>query len=121
MRKICLNPEDEKSDTPIETILKFVRYEYMNDITLSDVCKKFGYAFTYLSAKLKKESGLSFTQHLQKIRIEQSLRLLINSDKSINEIAALVGYKDIKSFYTVFKRIANTTPAKFRKNYKKGT
>lgn len=116
MRKIYFtNTADTQND--IDTILKYISTEYMNDLTLGDICKKFNYSFAYLSAKFKNEVGINFTQYLQKIRIEQSMRLLANTDKTIIEIAQEVGYNDIKAFYIIFKRIANTTPAKFRRSY----
>ena len=117
MRKIYLEPVPLNNDKLINEILRYINSEYMSDITLSDICIKFGYSFTYLSAKFKKETGINFTQYLQKTRIEQSMRLLVHTNKSIIEITNDVGYRDIKSYYAAFKRIANTTPAKFRKNH----
>lgn len=117
MRKIYFNPKPDSNESSIDEILKYINSEYMNDITLKDICHKFGYSFSYLSMKFKKVLGLSYTEYLQKIRIEQSLRLLVHTDKSVVEIADAVGYHDIKAYYTVFKKVINTTPAKFRKNY----
>jgi two-component system response regulator YesN len=116
MRKIYFTNTDD-TENNIDTMLKYISTEYMNDLTLGDICKKFNYSFAYLSAKFKNEVGINFTQYLQKIRIEQSMRLLANTNKTIIEIAQEVGYNDVKAFYMIFKRIANTTPAKFRRSY----
>ena len=117
MRKIYFDPKPDKSDSSMNGILKYISSEYMKDITLKDICHKFSYSFSYLSMKFKRELGMSYMEYLQKTRVEQSMRLLVYTDKSVNEIAQTVGYRDIKSFYNVFKRYADTTPAKFRKNY----
>ena len=119
MREIYSDIENNEKESQIDQIIKYIGNEYSNNITLNSVCKKFGYSFSYLSAKFKKEAGMNFTQYLQKIRVEQSKRLLANTNKTIEEIAATVGYRDIKSFYTVFRKFSDTTPAKFRKNYYK--
>ena len=97
-------------------IVEYINSEYMNNITLGTICRNFGYSFSYLSAKFKQETGSTFTGFLQKTRIEQSMRLLAHTDLSIDEIAQRVGYQDIKSFYAQFKKISDTTPAKFRKS-----
>jgi AraC-like DNA-binding protein len=121
MRKIYLNPSLEKCDNGINSILTTINEQYMNELTLNDLSKKFGYSFSYLSAKFKKETGMNFTQYLQKTRIEQSMRLLSQTERPINLIAADVGYKDLKTYYSIFRRVANTTPAKFRKNHYNNT
>lgn len=117
IRKIYFSPALEKSDNSINCMLACISKEYMENLTLGGLCKKFGYSFSYMSAKFKKETGLNFTEYLQKTRIEQSMRLLSYTDRPINLIASDVGYKDIKTYYSVFRKIADTTPAKFRKNH----
>ena len=117
MRKIYFSPTLEKSDNSINSMLACISKEYMENLTLGELCKRFGYSFSYMSAKFKKETGLNFTDYLQKTRIEQSMRLLSYTDRPINLIASDVGYRDIKTYYSVFRKIADTTPAKFRKNH----
>lgn len=116
MRKIYLAPALESNNNEMSNIIKYLNLEYMNNITLQQVCELFNYSYSHLSLKFKKELGMSFTEYMQKLKIEHSMRLLVHTDKSISEIIDTIGYKDIKSFYTLFKRIANTTPASFRKN-----
>ena len=117
MRKIYFDPNSGLGDSFSDRVLKYLHSHYMNDITLSDVSKSLNYSPAYLSMKFKKELGISFSKYLQKTRIEQSMRLLAHTDKPIDEIAAEVGYHDIKTFYTLFKSFSNSSPAKFRKNH----
>ena len=117
MRKIYIDPHIDSENSSMDAILRYINSCYMNEITLNEICRKFGYSFSYLSMKFKKELGISYTGYLQRVRIEQSMRMLAFSDKPVSEIAHAVGYHDIKSFYSVFKKIADTTPARFRKNY----
>lgn len=118
MRKIYAAPEFITEDGCIESILKFINQEYANEITLIDICKKFNYSLSYMSKKFKKEAGISFVEFLQKTRIEQSMRLLAHTQKSVCEVAQTVGYCDIKAYYKAFRKIAGTTPANFRKTFK---
>ena len=107
----------ELHDGNMDPIIEYISTEYMTDITLKDICRRFNYSLSYMSMKFKKTLGMTYIQYLQKTRVEQSMRLLVSTDMPVDEIARLVGYCDLKAFYTVFKRFANTTPAKFRKNY----
>ena len=64
----------------------------------------------------KKEVGVSFSNYLNKIRIEQSKLLLKNTDSSIVEIAMEVGFEDQSYFSKVFKNLTKMTPKQYRQN-----
>lgn len=99
-------------------IMKYVNENYMNHITLSEIANTLGYSLPYLSQKFKNDTGISFNNYLQKVRIEQSCRLLANTDKKIIEVAQLSGYDDIKFFNKVFRKILNVTPSEFKRMIK---
>jgi len=114
MRKICLNAPAGVPESDIDRLVQFINTDYARDITLKELCKEYGYAFSYISLKFKKTLGMTYMAYLQKTRVEQSMRLLASTERPVSEIAQAVGYRDIKSFYAVFKRFAGTTPARFR-------
>ena len=58
----------------------------------------------------------SFSNYLNKIRIEQSKLLLKNTDSSIVEIALEVGFEDQSYFSKVFKNLTKMTPKQYRQN-----
>lgn len=115
MRKIQFDPSLDSGNCFSDRILKYFRSHSMNDINLTEVAQSLNYSPAYLSIKFKKEFGINFAKYLQKTRIEQSMRLLSHTNKSIDEIASEVGYCDLKAFYALFKKFSNTSPAKFRK------
>lgn len=117
MRKICMNPPTALPEGDIDRLVRFINTEYASVITLKELCKQYNYAFSYISLKFKKVMGMTYMEYLQKTRVEQSMRLLIHTDKPVSDIAQEVGYRDIKSFYAVFKRFSGTTPARFRQSY----
>ena len=62
--------------------------------------------------------GVSFQKKQMLSRIDTAQHLLRVTDKSVEEICALVGYSDTAAFYKAFKLYTNTTPVKFRKRVK---
>ena len=86
------------------------------NISLGDIATELHYSLPYLSAKFKKETGTTFTKYLQNVRIEKAASLLTATDMPIEIIAEQSGYKDLNTFYTVFKRVVNVTPKEYRKN-----
>lgn len=118
MRKIskketCLIENDCSS-----YIKDFIDKNYMNPITWSDIGKNLNFSIPYMCRKFKQDTGFTFIAYLQRKRMEQSGRLIANTDKKMSEIAELVGYHDIKFFQTVFKKYWGITPGEFRNVYR---
>lgn len=63
----------------------------------------------------KKCTGLTLVDCIIRIRIQESCRLLLETNYSIYEIAGMVGFSDLKHFYNKFKKLLNMTPKQYRK------
>lgn len=99
-------------------ILKYMG-DHFNTITLQDVAEMFSYNPDYLSAMFKRVTGVTFSEKLLYIRLEESCRLLRTSKYSIEEISSLIGFKDKSYFNRKFKEQYQLTPAKWRKSQMK--
>ena len=115
MRNIADYDKIISNNSPTEFVIKAINSNFNKNITLSDIAKDLNYSLPYISAKFKNDTGYSFTEYLQKHRIENSLRLLSNSSMKIIEVAYSVGYDDVNFFGYLFKKYMNVTPSKYRK------
>lgn len=121
MRKIYINPTAGSHDDTMNAVISYIGKNYASDLTLGDICKKFGYSLPYMSLKFKQNFKMTYTAFLQKVRVEQAMRLLAHTSDSVEEVASSVGYGDLKAFYAVFKRFSGTTPISFRKGIRERT
>ena len=96
-------------------IIAYVAEHYMEPITLQDLAARLNYSLPYISKRFKTDVGMSFVRYLQNYRVMQGCRLLSSSNKTISEIAEIVGYHDVKFFSEVVKRITGLSPADFRR------
>lgn len=101
-----------------EEIIKHVEENYARSVTLGELSEKLYFSLPYLCNRFQKDMGLSFSQYLQKVRIEKSCRLLAETNLSVTQIAQNVGYADTKHFGKVFKDITNMTPREFKREIK---
>lgn len=74
--------------------------------------------FCHLSASrfyriFKAGVGLTPTEYINRLRINQAKELLANTDMSVSEIAEAVGFTDQNYFGRVFKKLTGTSPKKF--------
>ncbi|HPU58648.1 MAG TPA: AraC family transcriptional regulator [Candidatus Avimonas sp.] len=118
LRKISKTQHGFSENSCSARIKEYIEKNYMNPVTLNDICKELNFSLSYMSRRFKQETGYSFVDYLQRKRMEQSGRLLANTDKKISEIAELVGYRDVKFFGKVFKSHWGMAPGEFRKSYK---
>lgn len=78
------------------------------------VADELGVSNSYLSTAFKNVYGTGIIQYLNGLRIERAKQLILTTDKSIKEIAQLVGFSSDINFIRVFKKYESTTPSTFR-------
>lgn len=61
------------------------------------------------------QQGVTFQQLLDRARVEEACRYMLNSDRPLTEVADLVGYSQLSALTRGFKRIMGTTPAAWRR------
>lgn len=79
------------------------------------VSKDLGMSASTLARRLAAE-GTSFARVLADFRALSATDYLENTDFSLLHIAFLLGYADVSSFTTAFKRWTGDSPAQYRKN-----
>jgi two-component system response regulator YesN len=103
----------------IKKAYEYVENHYQNPISLHEVAEYLGISQSYLSKLFVCKLKMRFTQFVNLYRIRISQQYLKATDKTIEDIAELVGYSDYKYYSVVFKSITGMTPIQFKheKNY----
>ncbi|EXX84824.1 AraC family transcriptional regulator [Paenibacillus darwinianus] len=86
------------------------------ELTLEGVANELNVSAVYLSRIFKQESGASFVSLLTHTRIKAAIRLLGETELSMNEIAERVGYESQHYFSTSFKKVVGLPPMQYRKS-----
>ena len=113
--RMLVQPAKAYSDSIINEVISFVNKHYHKPLTLQTFCNQKHYNLSYISRRFKQETGMTFREYVQKIRIEKACELLVGSDMTVSEIARAVGYDDIQFFHSVFKRLLHMTPKEYKK------
>ncbi len=98
----------------IEKICNYIEQNYNQNITLDDIAELANMSTSAVSHFFKKRTSRTFSNYLTDIRIGHAARLLIETTRSINDIAFDCGFGNISNFNRVFKRYKNTTPREYR-------
>lgn len=100
----------------LETFEQYVQ-QHLEDVPLNipDLAHQFAMSESTLLRQLKRLTGLSPLQYVQTVRLEEARRLLENhTGKTIAQIAAKVGYTDVRSFSRSFRAKFRRLPSTFR-------
>lgn len=87
---------------------------HLQDITIHDMARHFGYHEKYLSKLIHEKTGRTFKQLVTETRMRRAVHLLLYTRKSIEEISYEVGYSDPSSFYTNFHNTYGVSPRQYR-------
>ncbi len=87
--------------------------------SLDDLAKRFYISKCYLSRIFKEVTGFTVSEYININRIQKAKKMLLDTDLSITEMAASLGYESITYFEKVFFNFTETSPLKYRKQYRK--
>ena len=112
------NHGERKTISPL--IIKYLEENYKNEIKISNIEKITYMTSAYASRLFKKETSLTIKTCLINIRMKHAQELLLNTDMPIKDIAAEVGYTDIRGFYKMFSQHFGITCSEMRENRVEG-
>lgn len=98
------------------SVIPIIHYIEANYKTCSreSVARLFHLNEKYLTALLKKHTGMTYKQLVQSQKLKYATKLLKNSALSVTEIANEAGYENVNFFYKKFREEYGITPKEYR-------
>ncbi len=97
-----------------EEISDYIETHYTS-VSIQDLVDTFHFQEDYFNRLIKSRTGLTYSAYVQKFRLSHAEHLLLNTAKSIEEIAVAVGYHNKGYFYKIFQAQYGVTPSQYRK------
>lgn len=97
-----------------ERIITYLQQHYREELVYEEVAKEMGISYSYLRRIVKEETGKSLNDYINKIRIGEVKRLLLETEMGLNEIALKVGYHNAQSVIRYFRKYEGITPTEFK-------
>jgi AraC-like DNA-binding protein len=107
--------KEAKADR-LSEVFQFVNKNYARNIALVEIAAVANMTPTSFCRMFKLKSKKNFVDYLNEIRISNACKLLLETDKSMSEIAYSCGYKTASNFNKLFKKCKGITPSEFKKN-----
>ena len=100
----------------MQEIATYIYENYYKKLSLDDMSNRFHISRSYLSKKFKAVTGFGFKEYIVNVRIKNACRLLLETNKSITDIAFECGFNDSNYFGDAFRHVKGISPNKYRKN-----
>ncbi len=118
----CLNIRElirrERSDSTRRTVERACGYIGENfsdpDLSVERLCEHLHLSPAYFSTIFKRETGMSFTNYVTRVRMEEAARLLRDTEDKTYLIAQSAGFVDANYFSYVFKKHFGLSPSRYR-------
>ena len=99
-----------------QKVIFYISTHYTENITLSEIAKRFGYNEKYLSHTLHELTGTHFRKLLTLYRINKAKELLSTKGSvNISDIALSCGFSALNTFHRAFKESVGVTPKEYRR------
>lgn len=100
-------------------VLAYINQQFQSTITLEAISEAVHLNKHYLCHCFKQITGFTIHQYLAKRRIDESKKLLVETDKSIAAIAEAVGIAAVAQFSRLFKQHVGMAPYAYRKSHRR--
>jgi len=84
------------------------------DLNVNEIGRELGLSRVQVYRKVKALLGYSVNDYIINVRLKKARHLILNTDKTISEIAAEVGFSSATYFSTAFKSRFNLSPKDFK-------
>ncbi len=114
LEKTELVKASETDNTAVQSIIKYCRENYMNNITLNDVSKALHISKSRISHIFSEKLHMSFRTFINVFRLNDAERLLKNRELSVTEIVLQSGFESVRTFNRAFLKHFGQNPSKYR-------
>ena len=112
------NPETIRQKRKLDRlsdITAYIKSHYDQEITLEHVADHFGFSPTYLSRMFRKYADISYKTYVLDLRTEYGRREMLNTSRSLEDIAVNNGFPDSRAFAKAFRKRYGCLPSEYRR------
>ncbi|NKI15994.1 helix-turn-helix domain-containing protein [Spongiibacter sp. KMU-166] len=96
----------------------WMEFRFTQGITIAELAEAMSVSQQTLLRHFRKFLGMTPRDYLKKLRVDAACTILTRTDRSVDQVAALVGYSDVQSFRKAFREQTGSTAMAYRKQEK---
>lgn len=117
MEEIVSRTGESRQNIIVQKAIDYIRENYHQNIGMEDLAEYLNLSTFHISKVIKKSTGRSFPEILNRYRMNEAIRLIEEGQLSIKEISYKVGCNSQHYFSRIFKKYTGNTPTEFRNQH----
>jgi transcriptional regulator GlxA family with amidase domain len=105
-------------DHDIHKAQSYIEKEFTTEISVEQVASQVNMSRRNFIRRFKSATSLNPIEYIQRVKVEAAKKALETGENNIADVTYSIGYNDLRTFRTVFKRITGLTPIDYRNKYK---
>lgn len=114
MRRLKINGVYSKQ---VVHAIDYINTRLHSRVFLENAAEHLKISPAYLSRLFRTETGMNFSDYVNKMKIEEAASLLLYTEYTDLEISALLCFSSQSHFIKVFKKFMGVTPKEYKKKY----
>lgn len=119
LEEMAVNIGQATSADKLEVTLRYIDAHLTEKMVLQDVAKESCMSISTFCNFFKEQTGCTFVQYVNNLRIKRVKELLLNRELSIEQIAEMTGFSNENYLIRVFKKTVGITVSEYRRACKK--
>lgn len=115
------NEKIHTTPPPIRKAVAYINTNFREVLTLEKLAAEICFSPNYLGQLFKTETGVTFNEYVNSLRLKYACSLLVFSNLTIKEIAFSAGYRSVEYFLYIFKKKLRMTPSQYRESHNRGS
>jgi AraC-like DNA-binding protein len=99
----------------MDRVVDHIMRHYRQDLRLSDLVRLSGASQATFCRRFARATGKTFTAYLNAVRLQEARRALLESERSVTDIALSAGFNNLSHFHAIFRREVGCTPREYRR------
>ncbi|GEN66067.1 GlxA family transcriptional regulator [Chryseobacterium rhizosphaerae] len=106
------------NDHEIHQAQTYIEKKFKTDISVEHIARQVNMSKRNFIRRFKTATTLNPIEYIQRIKVEAAKKALESGEGNIADVTYSIGYNDLKTFRTLFKKVTGLTPADYRNRYK---
>ncbi|MCZ7644534.1 MAG: AraC family transcriptional regulator [Planctomycetota bacterium] len=101
----------------MDRVCRYLTAGFLGELSQPEAARLANLSVPAFSRFFRRSTGKSFTRYVNELRIGHACRMLIETDKSVSEIAFASGFQNLSNFNRRFRELKRAGPREFRRQF----
>ena len=102
----------DKQNEKLWELINWTEVNYAEKISVEEAAGIIGFSKSYFCTYFKKQTGISYVDYLNRVRISNACKLL-GEGESVQNVCSAVGFESVSYFIRLFKHVQGMTPSQY--------